>query len=291
MPWRRSPRQFGRDGVVLPHSRAHCLSARPTGGAAVPGGDARDKILTRRGYPKPQREWDRAQPLPLDGIADHCPSPCGQPVGRLGDGTGPSLALSRLFAHSEPPLSAQLLGCGSIVMSVGARSPSVRRQGGGTSEMGLLYRRVNHTISRRRAARWCVVLNRARPGLLLDLTWVKRGGHSPSCLAVISSGSCRQLAQHLRAVLENPDLPYSPLRLLSATAPQTVALCTSNPPYVISSMRPVTHAWGSVPAIRHNPRHRACRRRAADHLARFIAQQFSSRQSAVAPGRRSSRLP
>jgi hypothetical protein len=103
--------------------------------------------------------------------------------------------------------------------------------------MGLLYRRVNHTISRRRAARWCVVLNRARPGLLLDLTWVKRGGHSPSCLAVISSGSCRQLAQHLRAVLENPDLPY-------LTAAPALGDCPANRRFmhIQSSIRDIVHA-------------------------------------------------
>jgi hypothetical protein len=50
------------------------------------------------------------------------------------------------------------------------------------------------------------------------------------------------LAQNLGAVLENRTCRTSPPRPLSATATQTVALCTSNPTYVISSIRPVPHA-------------------------------------------------
>src|SRR3954453_8601167 len=49
----------------------------------------------------------------------------------------------------------------------------------------------------------------------------------------------RHLDQNLGTVLKNPELPNPPLRPPSATAAQTVALCTSNPTYVISSIRPV----------------------------------------------------
>jgi hypothetical protein len=52
--------------------------------------------------------------------------------------------------------------------------------------------------------------------------------HSRSSKTAALTEPCRQVAQNIRAVHKNPIYCISPPRPLSATATQTVALCTSN---------------------------------------------------------------
>jgi hypothetical protein len=50
----------------------------------------------------------------------------------------------------------------------------------------------------------------------------------------VTAEFCRHLAQNLRAVHKNPDLSHLTTASALGQRPQTVALCTSNPTYVIS---------------------------------------------------------
>jgi hypothetical protein len=69
-----------------------------------------------------------------------------------------SLALSPLTAHSESPLPAQLLGCGSIDISVDAKVSPARRQGRQGRD-GVIMSKFQRWKTHKGGAlaRWCVL--------------------------------------------------------------------------------------------------------------------------------------
>src|SRR3954451_447276 len=90
----------------------------------------------------------------------------------------------------------------------------------------------------------------------------------------------RHLDQNLGTVLKNPELPNPSTASTFGhrRADGRLVHVQSDICDIFHQARP--YAGGSVPAIRHNPRHCACRGRAADHSAN-IGSSFCSRSAAA----------